>query len=93
VLAAIKFDYDPTLEASEVQNEIAVRVLPAKLAVFELAAAQALPKPVFSIGRRVAQSTLQSRLQYASIGLASHIISIRRDHHHPHPTLSLKGRA
>jgi len=72
VLATIKFDYDAPLEASEVEDEIAVRMLATKLAPLDLSAAKALPEPMLCLGWRIPQSPLQLRFQNALVRLTSH---------------------
>jgi len=72
VLATIKFDYDAPLEASEVEDEIAVRMLATKLAPLDLSAAKALPEPMLCLGWRIPQSPLQLRFQNVLVRLTSH---------------------
>jgi len=58
VLASVEFDDRLSFEANEIENEVGVWMLAAKLAGLDLAPTQALPKPMLGIGWRVAQSTL-----------------------------------
>jgi len=90
VLTTVQFDNQRSLETYEVQNEIGERMLPAKFAVFNLPAAQTLPKQVLGIRRSIAQSALQLRSEDLLVRLSSHD---GWHQHHPHPTLPLKGRA
>jgi len=72
MLATVQFDDQCSLEAHEVQNVIAKWVLSPKFAGFDLPAAQTLPKRMFGIRRRIAQSTLQLWFQNALVRLTSH---------------------
>jgi len=78
VLTAIEFDDEHAIEANEIQNEITVRMLPAKLATVELTSLQPLPKRTFAISGRVAQLPLQFRPQDLLAGLTFHRPSMSR---------------
>ena len=73
MLTAIEFDHRLSLEANEIENEVAVRMLASKLAILYLTAAQALPKAMLGICWRVSQPALQLGFENALVCLASHI--------------------
>ena len=72
MLAAVEFHDQLSLKAYEVQNVIGKRVLPPELAIFNLPAAQTLPKSVLGIRRCTTQSTLQFWFENALVRLTFH---------------------
>ena len=55
VLAAVEFDGQPRRSASEIDHEVANRVLARKLEPIQLAGPQMRPEPSFRVGHIVAQ--------------------------------------
>jgi hypothetical protein len=67
VLAAVEFDDDFAIEANEIDDVVAIRVLATEFAVVQLAVAQAAPEFGFGIGGRFAQASLEFRLENRSL--------------------------
>jgi hypothetical protein len=90
VLTPIELDNYATLETDEVENEITVGVLAAEFASFNLTPAQALPKQMLGVGRRVAQSTLQLRIENTLVCLTLHV-TLESNPSPPNPPLEGEG--
>jgi len=73
VLTAVDFYDELAIQANEIQDVVAIRMLSAELASFELSPFQSIPECALRIGSSVAEPLLQLRSEDVVVGLAFHV--------------------